>query len=259
MNAKKEFMRSLLKSLVLLASAAGWTARADASVAVTFSGVLTSIVDDSGLFGQGAAGSAVSITYNIDPSVADSLVNYDGYGSGIGGQAATNPVKGGFLSLGGSSYDFTNALLSGSGGYLARTFSFDPNYMFRANYTLNGDDGTNVYYTESNTMFYPVPLIAGFDINELLKPVTISIPDTGPGNLDYSTFTSFRCRDPQCAAGRIDNVYLSYRVNGLTIAAQSAVPEPATWATMLIGLVAVAAALRLNRGTHRIYCKRLAE
>lgn len=206
----------------------------------TYKGVVTSGIDDQGVFGEPGGdltGSSYTLVFTLDTSLRNAFV-YSSYGPQLfyGGfqfnapaiQSATIFIKGGSYSVSGNRYSSTGFLnLPGgpdqivhtSGGFYASNNELlyeriDNSIINKTGDLLNNSDYSVAYYHElsEGEEWYGY---AGASINSLV---------------DYS--------DRQIFSAILKPLSVEVRQSA------AVVPEPATWALLILGFGAVGGAMR---------------
>jgi len=220
----KSILTSIAAGLALFSFAS--TASADI-VYVTYSGTVLSGIDPVGIFGApGAslAGDAYTASYvfntNIGQIQSDPFYNND-LGGVAGIYAQPSPSLGAVLTINGLSMFI-------GGGNVGQLYSIDYGNLSRS-YDLAGDPTRSIY----NEMSDPTRSI----------PVSINVPFTytvTPANGGYGQGQAMLGIDPVSDAAQ----FLNLDPTTVTVSVPGAVPEPSTWAMMLLGFAGLGFAFR---------------
>jgi PEP-CTERM motif len=208
------------KGLAAALALFGITSAASADIVyVTYSGTVLSGYDQIGIFGapgSSLAGDAYTTFYIFNTSVgeihSDPFFNSD-LGGVVGIYAQPSPSLGAVLTINGISM----GIGGGSVGYLYGIDYGD----FSRSYDLAGDPSRSVY----NQMSDPTRSI----------PVSINMPfsyTVTPANGGYGQGQAMLGIDPVSGAAYLIDLVPTT----VSVSVPGAVPEPSTWAMMLIGL-----------------------
>ena len=244
-------MRRALLTVVLLAAGTNATTAWANIYLATYTGVLTGngyeSYDVSGVFGtpgRALAGLAYRAQFRIDDSLPGAPIYI---GPDAGGYRDVSKL------LGGAAYgvaaqpvtatitvDGVTAAVDGSGASVALQthHNFDQTYHYvQGAYGPSGAAGNNyVYFTA--TLFEPYEFLTSQDLRTPLDVDIAAIPTMSAAG-GFSIY-QYGADNPY----GVDWAYGSARVDHLTIAAESTVPEPAAWSLLIGGFALTGAALR---------------
>ena len=228
-------MRKVVLALVAI-SAMATASAAQATITITYTGTVSSGTDQTGaLFtaGSSLAGKGFTATFLIDETTPGATVNQTPTQQNVSGSGGANPVQG-FLTIDGApTIHFGDT--SGSNKRWDETWL---DYLeSRANNTPN----TPGFYTYENLFFYLNNYSNGVSFYPNGVNYTVQPQDVGSGSfvlqtLDFQTFQNVRYVSGSLA---IQNVSIANAV--------AAVPEPGTWAMMLIGFGGIGLAMSRRR------------
>lgn len=209
-------MNSKILGVVAGLALLGQVSQASAAlVNITYTGTVDDGSYDTGLFGGSIAGASFTATFKFDTSISGAFNNFGPTGNYIvGGSAFGGPAPG------------LSAALTINGITQSFTPSFD-SQIYGAN------DGTNsvqehIAGNDSNQNF----ILASITNHGTLLPPTIDVPfsyivQPGDSMQGYFYLTTL---GPYSAQGSLTFTSLTETVDGV-----SAVPEPSTWAMMIMG------------------------
>lgn len=196
----------------------------------TYVGTMTSGYDSSGYFGSigSLAGNAVTAEYLFNFDAGDvfhdspNVIGFAGYGI----SKVTISIGGKSIVLSGDNAGGVTKLTEGGASDLINHWVFQPDFTF---------PGQSGVFDQSD---------AGIELNggdfltaaDLTQSITIG-SEKGVGTGHFTLIKDLCGCDPFQLRGTFD----------ITSATISAVPEPATWAMMFIGVTGVGGALRLRR------------
>jgi hypothetical protein len=231
-------IRNIL-AVTVLAAAMAAPASADRFVA-TFTGTVTNGSDSHNVFGQDGAdlaGQDFTAVFTLDDGAADTYIQNGSVYYGVYNSGPASPIHA-TLTIGGVTYNYGPATDTYS-NYLAWTRypggTFD---QFMGNVTTYSDNGT--VSTSSGIQLYGNTSLDDY----LGSPLDYHVPFTKEFSSDSGGTVSFS----QSYDGNADYIYdeeIGLRVTRITYAAApAAVPEPASWAMMLVGFGLAGSAMR---------------
>lgn len=229
---------------LLLAAAILVSSPVDAATfLVTYKGTLASGFDEFGAFGLLGAdlsGSEFEAIFTLTSPLAGSIVQNTSNSTTIYGGSnygAASPVSG-LIRVNGVNYIV-------GGGNLGRAYQSEGSLggADRLIHQSAESDQDSSFYLSASVFSYQNSIVTGVD---LTSPISyILTPDDGYGG-SFSLFSE----KPSKRA----NVQGVMRISSVSISelGATAVPEPATWATMLIGFGLIGGALRYRRRSSRL-------
>ncbi len=240
-------MTSILKVAGAVASMALFAAGAAQAAAytITVTGTIDSGFDNEGLFGGGdLTGQTIKAVFHVDTSKA----YYQDVGDSLyfSGADEFNPISTTLEVVGFAPISFP--ILGGSGNveFNRNPYLMSNSYHFRNGFS--GSDGVGAFQLSSYLNAYSQSG-AFQDLNSPLPLDFTTIPDLEADGL--FAFTRF----VPASKGELEQrqrTFLHYKTTTLTLAQVDAIPEPQTWALMLIGFAGVGMALQRHRRSGRV-------
>lgn len=208
---------------------------ASAAVTITYSGTMSGGTDQTGfLFAPGTdlTGKAFTATFTLDETVAGATVSETSTTQDLSGSGASNSVQGYLTIDGASTLHF--------GDTQGSSHLWDHTWLDYIETSANNTPSTPGFYTYENitlfmnnydngVSFYPN------DLNYSVQPT-----DYGGGSFVLQTLSFTTFQNTRYVSG-------SFNIQSITIANQSVVPEPSSWAMMLTGFGAAGIALLRRR------------
>jgi hypothetical protein len=212
-----------LKLIGLFAAVAlmGQVSQASAAIVnITYTGTVGDGSVDTGLFGGSIAGATFTATFKFDTSISGAFSSSSSAGNYIvGGSAFGGPAPG------------LSAALTINGITQSFTPSFDSQIY-------GSNDGTNSVQSHIGGSDYNNNLIEITITNPgTLLPPTIDVPfsyTVQPGDLIQGDFHLFSLSALYSAQGSLNLTSVTETVDGV-----SAVPEPSTWAMLILGFCGI--------------------
>ena len=149
------------------------------------------------------------------------------------------------------------------GGTLSGTFTMDEYDFLLSDFSLTTTAGSlepgftytagNAYFSNTNPDYAPTPIYIDFQpqyFSNLHIQFANDLGVAAPTNQIIGGYQgpSFECLNSwSCPAPGFDGYAVRYLVSGEATLVADAVPEPATWASMILGLGAIGAGLRTRR------------
>ncbi len=240
--------KSLLALTASLAAITASTAASAATIIITYEGTVADGTDGAGHFGAVDAdlmGLGYVATYTLTyPTLGASEYytanshNYEG-GTAIG----NSTVMSGSLVINGTSLDV-------AGEYLSRIFKRDEDSSLDQLYTYVDDRVTQGIFTEyssfhNNLYSYANNITNSLEFDEILTYDFQAGQDQQIGSFHTGIFNNQQRQWVQVTTGRL-------RPETVSVMLAGGVPEPATWAFMIIGFGAVGGAMRKKNGTTKV-------
>lgn len=202
-------------------------------ITVTLKGTSENVNDNANVFGQGI-GTLTNLpfiaTFQINTAVG--VDAYGGYSTNSIFNANPPFAVSGSLSIGGSA-PFTVAGSNYSGAH--ETVSTNPFFgTTTVDYNLLTDDSVGLRL--DNQLYVD---LSGADLpTSLTQPITLAL---NPNDFNSVTFTD------EVSGGFLPDAIGNLNPTSLTVSVAGAVPEPATWLSMLLGFALLGAGLRRRR------------
>ncbi len=147
------------------------------------------------------------------------------------------------------------------GGTLSGTFTMDEYDFLLSDFSLTTTAGSlepgftytadSAYFSNTNPDYAPTPIYIDFApawSNDLHIQFANDLGVAAPTDQIIGGYQSFECLNSwSCPAPGFDGYAVRYLVSGEATLVGDAVPEPATWASMILGLGAIGAGLRTRR------------
>lgn len=240
-------MTSILKVAGAVASMALFaTSGAQAAAyTITVTGTIQSGYDNEGLFGGGdLTGKTIKSVFHVN--TANAYYTDFGDNQSYSGPDEFNPVSSTFEVVGFAPISFP--LLGGTGtvDFSHNPFLGSDSYHFRSGRA--GSDGVGTFQFSSYLNAYSQSG-AFEDLNSPLPLDFTTIPDLETdGTFAFTRFVP-------ASKGELEprqKTFLYYKTTTLTLSQVDAIPEPQTWALMLIGFAGVGMALQRHRRSGRV-------
>lgn len=254
--APTRFTRTLLASTVAIAAALCVSAPAHAAITVvTYNGVIGMALDLTGMFGVVGAqheGQAYSLVYTIDDTAVGAISTATSTMSQISGSGPTSPVHAA-LTINGITHTINGSQEGTAQQWDLIHASGQPSYgvsdkirQTSTEYSVVGGDHYHSYTSETYVSSYDQDFVTSPDYHAHL---------TYPGNRSTDSiynlvqFNDFDYRTNT----QVNYSYFNLRIDNATVATAAlppitgAVPEPETWAMLLLGLAAVRGMTRSRR------------